>query len=77
MKNRKKNITRLNQYKRMEENNNEKTKQKKTFQVSVCVCVCVIIIMMEMNCQALLQYLQNKQKKKSKFDHSVTWIKKI
>ena len=40
MKNRKKNITRLNQYKRMEENNNEKTKQKKTFQVSVCVCVC-------------------------------------
>lgn len=37
----KKNITRLNQYKWMEENNNEKTKQKKkTFQVSVCVCVC-------------------------------------
>lgn len=35
----KKNITRLNQYKRMEENNNEKTKQKKNIPgFSVCVC---------------------------------------
>lgn len=61
----------------MEENNNEKTKQKKKHSRFQYVCVCVIIIMMELNCQALLQYLQNKQKKKSKFDHSVTWIKKI